>query len=572
MLVSAHLTPREDVEEAAASAARKGQHLGEMIVEMALAEERDVYRTLAEQHGLPFAEFNDLLNQVDREVLREVSPRYQESHRLIPIRCEAETLIVATCDPLEEIPEAVASAAKCVRIERRVITPTDYRRLRITFALEDLNDAEQSVPLRDGTPDLLAAETSFGSRPAALFDAMLLEAIAERASDIHLEVFGESVRMRIRVDGDLHDVTGLRLSTAHLLSLINVIKVRAGLDIAERRVPQGGRFTTRTGGHVYDVRVQTQPALHGEHVVLRLLPQDTKLLTISDLGFPLKAARAYRRLLKTPAGLTLVVGPTGSGKSTTLYAGLQVLAEDPTRKVITIEDPIEYAIAGIQQAQVRPELGFDFAHAMRSFVREDPDVILVGEIRDGETALEALRASQTGHLVLSTLHCNDAIDAVQRLIDLGMHPSSIASELAAVFAQRLAKRICDGCRQPAPPDPELLSEVFPHGAPAQFKVYRGKGCPRCNGSGTYGRIAVVEHLPSGPLLRRAIARRSPIDELRATALELGLIPMRDQALAHVTSGVIAFEELRDLLSSERLAPETADAPRGTRYRESVSVS
>jgi type IV pilus assembly protein PilB len=375
--------------------------------------------------------------------------------------------------------------------------------------------------------------------------------------------------MRLRVDGDLRDVTGLQFSSAQLLSLMNVIKVRAGLDIAERRVPQGGRFTTRTGGHVYDVRVQTQPALHGEHVVLRLLPQDTKLLTISDLGFPIKPARSYRRLLKTPAGLTLIVGPTGSGKSTTLYAGLQVLAEDPTRKVLTIEDPIEYAIPGIQQAQVRPELGFDFAHAMRAFVREDPDVILVGEIRDAETALEALRASQTGHLVLSTLHCNDAVDAVQRLIDLGMHPSSIASELAAVFAQRLAKRICDGCRQPARPDPELLSEVFPQGVPANFEVFHGTGCARCNGSGTYGRIAVVEHLPASPLFRRAITGRLPVDELRAIALGAGLVPMRDQALVHVARGVIAFEELRDLLPSERLAPEVPAEPSGAHLRESV---
>jgi type IV pilus assembly protein PilB len=373
-------------------------------------------------------------------------------------------------------------------------------------------------------------------------------------------VYGNDVRVRLRVDGDLHDTLGFLPSASQLLSLVNVIKVRAGLDIAERRVPQGGRFTTRTGGHVYDVRVQTQPALYGEHVVLRLLSQDSKLLTIGELGFPPAQARAYRRLLRSPAGLTLVVGPTGSGKSTTLYAGLQVLARDPSRKVITVEDPIEYAIPWVQQTQVRPEVGFGFAHAMRAFVREDPDVILLGEIRDGETALEALRASQTGHLVLSTLHCNDAVDAVQRLIDLGMHPSSIASELAAVFAQRLAKRICEGCRAPAEPDSELLEEVFPDGPPPGLKVFRGLGCAHCNGIGTFGRVAVVEHLAGSWLLRRAIIQRHPVDELRATALAQGLLPMRDQALALVTAGVIAFEELRDLLPTERLAPEVPVEP------------
>jgi type IV pilus assembly protein PilB len=560
MLVGASIASREDVEEAATTASRSGRRIGEMIVDLALAEERDVYRTLAEQQGLRFAEFGDLLDDVDHEVLREVSRAYQESHRLIPLRRERQTLVVASCDPLEEIPAAVASAARCNAIERHVITPTDYRRLRITLALEHLKDSDHHAPAREATPDLLAAETSFGSRPAALFDAMLLEAMAERASDIHLEVYGNDVRVRLRIDGDLRDTLGFQPTAGQLLSLVNVIKVRAGLDIAERRVPQGGRFTTRTGGHVYDVRVQTQPALHGEHVVLRLLSQDTRLLTIGELGFPPAQARTYRRLLRAPSGLTLVVGPTGSGKSTTLYAGLQVLAQDPARKVITIEDPIEYAIPGIQQAQVRPELGFGFAHAMRAFVREDPDVILIGEIRDAETALEALRASQTGHLVLSTLHCNDAVDAVQRLIDLGMHPSSIASELVAVFAQRLAKRICEGCRAPAVPDPELMEEVFPGGPPKDFRVFRGTGCDHCNGSGTFGRVAVVEHLAVSWLLRRAIVQREPVDELRASALAQGLVPMRDQALAQVAAGTIAFEELRDLLPTDRLAPEVPVEP------------
>jgi type IV pilus assembly protein PilB len=240
-----------------------------------------------------------------------------------------------------------------------------------------------------------------------------------------------------------------------------VLKVSSELDISEHRLPQGGRFTARAGGRVFDLRVQTQPSLHGEHAILRLLPQGEKLLTIEDLGFAPHIAQAYDRLLRVPAGLVLVVGPTGSGKSTTLYAGLQVLSRDPTRKVISVEDPIEYALDGIQQVVARPDLGFGFAQAMRAFVREDPDVILVGEIRDGETALEAIRASQTGHLVLSTLHCNDAVDAVQRLRDLGMHKNSIAAELQAVFAQRLAKRICPGCKIDAVPDPSSRARCFP---------------------------------------------------------------------------------------------------------------
>lgn len=389
-----------------------------------------------------------------------------------------------------------------------------------------------------------------------LLYAILLEAIAERASDVHIERYGPRIRVRLRVDGDLHDAEQFLILPEQLQALVNVVKINSALDIAERRVPQGGRFSVRAGERRFDLRVQTQPALHGEHVVIRLLSQDTRLLRIEELGFPAGPAKAYRRLLNSPAGLLLVVGPTGSGKSTTLYAGLQELSSDPTRKVITAEDPIEYSIEGVQQTQVRPDLGFGFASAMRAFVREDPDVILVGEIRDAETALEALRASQTGHLVLSTLHCNDAVDAIQRLVDLEQHPNSIASELVAVFAQRLAKRICPGCRAPDErPDAALLAEVFPAGAPEGFKAFAGAGCPACSGRGTKGRVGVVEYLPVASAVRAGISRQLPVDELRALGGGAGLLPMREHALQLVDDGTIAFRELRDLLPPDRLGPK-----------------
>jgi type IV pilus assembly protein PilB len=254
------------------------------------------------------------------------------------------------------------------------------------------------------------------------------------------------------------------------------------------------------------------------------------------------------------------VGPTGSGKSTTLYAGLQALAKDATRKVLSIEDPIEYAVAGVQQTQTRPEVGFHFAQAMRAFVREDPDVILVGEIRDGETALEAIRASQTGHVVLSTLHCNDSTDAVQRLVDLGMHPNSIGSELLAVVAQRLAKRICESCRVETSADKELLRELFPAGSPPDLRCFTGRGCGRCGGHGTHGRIAVIEWLRASSAIRRAISRRLPVDELRDAALGAGLVTMRRSALELVRGGVISLGELRWVLSADRMAPERPDEP------------
>ncbi len=518
-----------------------------------------VYRHIATTRGLVFSEAQPLIGRLDVNLARGVPRKFLEHYRILPVCREGDGVLVATSDPDASVPE-LAHVLSARAVELRLVTPLDFRRLR---AAADMGNAplrrpDMPAPARDQAPqdvDLMLRDDRARAESIQLLYAILLEAIAERASDVHIERYGPRVRVRLRVDGDLHDAEQFEILPEQLQALVNVVKINSALDIAERRVPQGGRFSVRAGERRFDLRVQTQPALHGEHVVIRLLSQDTRLLRIEELGFPAGPAKAYRRLLNSPAGLLLVVGPTGSGKSTTLYAGLQELSSDPTRKVITAEDPIEYSIEGVQQTQVRPDLGFGFASAMRSFVREDPDVILVGEIRDAETALEALRASQTGHLVLSTLHCNDAVDAVQRLVDLEQHPNSIASELVAVFAQRLAKRICTGCRAPDErPDPALLAEVFPSGPPEGFKAFAGAGCAACSGRGAKGRVGVVEYLPVASAVRAGISRQLPVDELRALGSGAGLLPMREHALELIDAGTIAFRELRDLLPPDRLGP------------------
>jgi type IV pilus assembly protein PilB len=549
-LVAAGLTTQADMTAADEESHQTGEVMTQVLQRRFGVQERDVFRALAAEVELPLADASALLAQLDPALANHLPVRFREFNHVIPIRRDGTTVVVATFDPFAATP-GLERALGAERIERILVTSTDYQRLNAAVELardKDGNGNGAGPAVEEAPPE----DTSLEASTIALLDSILLEAVASRASDIHFEVYDERPRIRIRVDGDLRDLPHFRLTPGQFTAVVNVGKVRARLDIAEHRAPQGGRFSAHVDERAFDVRAQTQPSLHGEHLVLRLLPQETKPLEISDLGFTEEIAARYRRLLGSPGGLVLVVGPTGSGKSTTLYAGLLVLAADSTRKVISIEDPIEYAIDGVQQCQVLPEIGFVFAQAMRAFVREDPDVILVGEIRDGETALEALRASQTGHLVLSTLHCNDTVDAVQRLHDLGMHPNSIASELLAVISQRLAKRICTSCRTEAEPEPELLREVFPGGAPPGFKVFKGKGCERCSGMGTFGRVAVAEFLPVGPKVRLAISRQLPLDELRDVARSSGLRPLRDEALLMVQSGLIGFAELRDMIPPDAL--------------------
>lgn len=554
LLVDLGACKRSTVEEAARVAAQHGTRIGEALG----VEEAELYRSLALQHDEAFAPATALVGELDPTLARSVPRPFLEKHHVLPVKREDGTLTLATSDPETDLGD-LARAFPSQAFDVRVVTPTDYRRL---WSVLDLQSTKVTPLAKSPTrsEDLLDREGTMSAHAVALFEALLLDAIGERASDVHLERYNDEVRVRLRVDGDLHDRPRFQLTPDDLRKVVNVVKVSADLDISEQRLPQGGRFRRRAGGQTFDLRVQTQPSLYGEHVVIRLLSQESKLLTIEDLGFPAPVAREYRRLLDSPAGLILVVGPTGSGKSTTLYAGLQVLARDPTRKVISIEDPIEYSVPGVQQTQARPDLGFKFADAMRAFVREDPDVILVGEIRDHETALEAIRASQTGHIVLSTLHCNDATDAVQRLVDLDMHPNSIGSELLAVVAQRLAKRTCDACRVEVAPDPEVVAELFPDGAPPGLVSVAGRGCPRCGGHGTHGRIAIIEYLRVGADVRRAVSRGLSLDDLRRVAHDSGLVTMRKSALELVQRGVVSLAELRWVLSAERMAPERPERP------------
>src|SRR5690554_6148269 len=370
---------------------------------------------------MKFIDGDEALNTLNVELFRRFSRTFLDLSRLIPVTEEDSTLTVVTDDPDARTDQLERLTPKH-RIVCMLVTPTDFRRIWSALDLTVKGSrfvAEQGArgaekPSEAGaSKDLLGDDNNRSISPylVSVYEAILLDAVSEKASDIHIEQYGERVRIRLRVDGDLRDLGQYQITPRELKGVINVIKLRAELNIAERRLPQGGRSRLQLGDMAYDLRVQTQPSLHGEHAVIRLLPQTGRAMTIAELGMSPMIGAHYERLLDNPAGLVLVVGPTGSGKSTTLYAGLQTLADDGRRKVITVEDPIEYSIDNVQQTPVRSDIGFNFADAMRAFVRQDPDIIMVGEIRDKETALEAIRASQTGHVVLSTLHSNDAVDS-----------------------------------------------------------------------------------------------------------------------------------------------------------------
>ena len=413
------------IEENALKAARgEAKRLGQPVLQVVRrdlkVEDADLYRSLAHQHGLRFVHAEEAMADLDPRLFRIFSKTFLDNQRLIPVCVKDDELVVATDNPDVQTDD-IAHMHPYSGVVKLLVTPTDFRRIWSNIDITSRGNAlpPQEVPAtgeQDRLKDLLdESEAKLSHHLVAIYEAILLDAVSARASDIHIERYGAHTRIRIRTDGELRDLDHYKLGPRDHAGLINVIKVQAEINIAERRLPQGGRSQMRVGNATYDLRVQIQPSLHSEHAVIRILSQSGRVLGLDDLGMSTQVAGNYRRLLDNPSGLVLVVGPTGSGKSTTLYAGLQLLADDGKRKVITVEDPIEYSIDNIQQTRVRREIGFNFADAMRSFVRQDPDVILVGEIRDNETALEAMRASQTGHVVLSTLHSNDAVDALQRI-------------------------------------------------------------------------------------------------------------------------------------------------------------
>jgi general secretion pathway protein E len=372
-----------------------------------------------------------------------------------------------------------------------------------------------------------------------IVNRLISRAVEARASDIHIEPYEQSLRVRYRIDGVLREVEP---PPAHLqAAIISRIKIMARLNIAERRLPQDGRIKLAVRGKDIDLRVATMPTLHGEAVVLRVLDRGSVVLDFGELGFDARALVAYRAMLARPNGIILVTGPTGSGKTTTLYTSLIEL-NSPDRKILTVEDPIEYQLDGINQVQTKPQIGLSFAHILRSMLRHDPDVIMVGEVRDLETAQIAVQAALTGHLVLSTLHTNNAAGTLTRLLDMGVEGYLMTSTLNGVVAQRLVRRLCTACRKPYQPLPELLEQLGLH-AGTEATFWHPGGCAACNQTGYFGRISINEVLVMSDAVRSQILHQAEATELQRTAIQSGMQPMFQDGIAKVQAGVTTVEEL-----------------------------
>ena len=484
------------------------------------------------------------------ELLTMLPGHLAHDYGVVPLREQAGTLVLLALDPFEGQITADLGFALGRDVRLAVCDPGRVRRLLRNYYGEEAGRGHASLQeerMDESHPDgreltVADLEAMAGQAPVIRFVNLVLgQAIRDHASDIHFEPFEHEFKLRYRVDGVLHEMAPPPKALA--LPIASRVKVLAGLDIAERRVPQDGRIRTTLDGRLVDLRVSTLPTQFGESVVLRVLDQSALQLDLSQLGMSAEVLTGVQEIIRRPNGIFLVTGPTGSGKTTTLYSGLRAI-NAAELKLLTAEDPVEYDIEGIMQVPVNPAAGLTFASALRTFLRQDPDVIMVGEIRDQETAQIAIQAALTGHLVLSTLHTNDAPTAITRLLDLGVEPFLVATTLEAVLAQRLVRRICPRCRTEAPPRPELLRQVGLTGEDAAgHGLFHGRGCEHCAQTGYHGRLGIYEWLPMTEALRELVTDEAPVLRMQQRAREEGVRSLREDGLRAVFAGETTLEEV-----------------------------
>jgi type IV pilus assembly protein PilB len=551
ILVRAGILAPDKLEDALRYQKETGQKIGECLVRLGHARWEDVFRGLAKQAGMPFVDVRK--GVIPPETLRAVPKETILEHNVLPVKVDGGTVVLAVTDPLAEY--NLEHLRFLLNLEFKCALTTEEAMVE---ALKRYFNADK----RDAKTVGEAARRTTGAGPKEDDDApvirlcnqMFEDAIRARASDIHVEPMADRVKVRLRVDGVLRTVAEY---PSHLqAALTSRLKLMGEMDLAEKRKPQDGRIVYKGQDREIDVRVSGLPASHGESIVMRILDKSTGLVSLERLGLMGEDLKRFRRTLKRPNGIFLVTGPTGSGKTTTLYAALQELNK-PNVKIITAENPVEYHLAGVNQCQVRHQIGLDFVRILRAMLRQAPNIILVGEIRDHETASIAVQAALTGHLVFSTLHTNDAPSALTRLIDMGAAPFLVSSSVCAVLAQRLMRRLCQRCKEPYKPAPDEFVATGLAPAEAEGRTFfRAKGCDECRSSGYRGRFGIYELLEMSPEMREAVFKNEPTHRLRELARTTGgMASLRQDALRKAVAGETSLAEVLRVLSKESVGEE-----------------
>ncbi len=559
ILLKANRITQEQLDEALAQQKELGGRLGEHLIRLGYVTEDDILDCLSQQFGVPSI---DLANfEIDESVIRLIPADVVRKYQFIPVSKTGATLTVAMSDPTNVFAMDDITFITGYRVEPVVASETALREaidryygtthsIELKKVMDDLSavEGEASLEVLEEEEELDVASLEAGAEEAPvvrLVNLILSDAIKRGASDIHIEPYERSYRVRFRIDGVLYEIMNPPIKLKEAVT--SRIKILSKLDIAEKRLPQDGRIKLKMKlagkRKELDFRVSTIPTLHGEKVVLRLLDKEGLQLDMTKLGFEKPSLKKFEDAIFKPYGMVLVTGPTGSGKTNTLYSAISRI-NTPEVNIMTAEDPVEFQLAGVNQVQMKESIGLNFAAALRSFLRQDPNIVLVGEIRDFETAEIAIKAALTGHLVLSTLHTNDAPSTINRLMNMGIEPFLVATSVNLICAQRLVRRICQKCKEPEDvPVQALLNVGFSEAEATEIQIYRGRGCDACNNTGYKGRIGLFEVMKVTDDIRELVLSGASAVELRRKAIEEGMITLRQSGLQKIRDGITTIEEV-----------------------------
>ena len=541
ILVREGLVTDDDLQVARGIQAESGEALTRVLVDESMIDEAKLVRVLAEHMGIEYVNLADVT--VDPTAALLIPETLARRYSVIPYGFDGDALLIAMADPSNVLVIDDIRAITGMQVVSRISTRSDILdAVRRMGAYDDsVSDLADLMTDDEESEDLSSIEAAVEEAPIVqLVNTLVTRAVNERASDIHIEPGEHDLRIRFRIDGVLHEVMSSPRSVSG--AVVSRLKIMAELDIAERRVPQDGRVSLRVTGRQIDLRVATLPSIYGEKVVIRILDKDDAVLDLPDLGFLPESLDRFERSYTKPYGTILVTGPTGSGKTTTLYSTLNILNK-PDVNIITVEDPVEYRLAGITQVQVNRKAGLQFHTVLKSILRSDPDIILIGEVRDGETAAIAIEAALTGHLVLTTLHTNDAASSVGRLIDMGVEPYLVSSSIDSILAQRLARLICDRCKTPKEVSGDLVSQMGFDPDEGPLTIYDAVGCKVCSDTGYRGRLCITEILLMSEEIQHLAVERRPSDEIKKVAIEQGMKTLRRDGMDKVRLGLTTLEEV-----------------------------